>query len=58
MPVRKWGWKPREVERAIEVVRKTGLTVTGVTIKRQGRHHGRNRHAVGRRQKRISKPLG
>ena len=36
MPVRKWGWSPREVTRAIEVVRKTGLAVTGVTISTKG----------------------
>jgi hypothetical protein len=36
MPVRRWGWSPREVERAIEVVRKTGLAITAVTISTKG----------------------
>jgi hypothetical protein len=36
MSVGPWNWKPREVERAIKVVRKAGLTVTGVTINNAG----------------------
>lgn len=36
MSVGKWGWTPREVVRAIEVARKTGLSVTGLTISRSG----------------------
>jgi hypothetical protein len=36
MSIGPWNWKPREVARAIEVVRKAGLTVTGVTISNAG----------------------
>jgi hypothetical protein len=32
-----WNWKPREVERAIQTVRKaTGLAITAVTISNKG----------------------
>jgi hypothetical protein len=34
--VGKWNWKPREVSRAIDVIRKAGLAVTGVTISKEG----------------------
>jgi hypothetical protein len=36
MSIAKWPWKPRDVERAIKVVRKAGLSVTGVTISTKG----------------------
>jgi hypothetical protein len=36
MSIGPWNWKPREVARAIQVVRKAGLTVTGVTISNGG----------------------
>lgn len=36
MSIAKWAWKPRDVERAINVVRKTGLAVTGITISTKG----------------------
>lgn len=36
MSIGPWNWKPREVARAIEVVRKAGLTVSGVTISNTG----------------------
>ena len=32
----RWGWKPREVERAIEVVRKAGFAIIGVKITAAG----------------------
>jgi hypothetical protein len=36
MSIGPWNWKPREVERAIKVARKAGLTVTGITISTAG----------------------
>lgn len=36
MSIAKWAWKPRDVERAINVVRKAGLAVTGITISTKG----------------------
>jgi hypothetical protein len=36
MSIAKWSWKPRDVARAIEVVRKTGLAITAVTISTKG----------------------
>jgi hypothetical protein len=32
----KWNWKPREVARAISIVREAGLPVTAVTISTKG----------------------
>jgi hypothetical protein len=36
LSIGKWGWKPREVVRAIEAAHKGGLTVTGITIVQGG----------------------
>jgi hypothetical protein len=36
MSTGKWGWKPREVERALEVARKHGLVVRSFTISKAG----------------------
>jgi hypothetical protein len=32
----RWGWKPRDVERAIEVVSKAGFAIIGVKITAAG----------------------